>query len=139
MKRIFATLALAYILAASPARAQYAVNLTWTASASAAANPSLTYDVYRAPTCAGNFTKVNLAPLTGTTYIDSGAATGAAYCYQVTAVLGGLTSVPSNQAIVAVPPPPDRQGACQHRGPIVGWIRCIGSRPKRAAPQPQTP
>ncbi len=138
MKRIAATLALAIAFGASSAHAQYAVKITWTASADAAANPSLTYDVYRASTCGGRFTKINAAPVTATTYLDTGIATGAAYCYQVTAVLAGLSSTPSNRAVAAIPPPPNRQAACEHHGPIIGWIRCVGSRPKRAA-APQSP
>ena len=139
MKRIVATLALAIAFGASPAHAQYTVKITWTASADAAANPSLSYDVYRASTCGGHFTKINAAPVTSTIFLDTGAATGAAYCYQVTAVLAGLTSTPSNQAIAAIPPPPSRQAACEHHDPVIGWIRCVGSRPKRAmAPQSPT-
>ena len=136
MKRIAAVLALAIASHASPSRAQqYVVKLSWTASSDAGANPSLTYNVYRAPTCAGRFTQINSAPVTGTSFVDTGAASGAAYCYKVTAVLTGMESTPSNQAVAAVPPPSDRQAACAHRGPVVGWLRCLGSRPKRAAAQ----
>jgi hypothetical protein len=135
MKRIAAAVALALAFGASPAHAQYTVRLSWTASSDAAANPSLTYNVYRAATCPGHFAKINAAPVSGTSYVDTSASTGAAYCYQVTAVLSGVESVPSNQAIAAVPPPSDRQAACAHRGPVIGWIRCIGSRPKRATTQ----
>lgn len=139
MKRIAAILALAFAFGASPARSQYVVKITWTASIGAASNPSLTYNVYRAATCPGHFTRVNTVPVTGTSYVDTNAATGAAYCYQVTAVLSGVESAPSNQAIAEVPPPPDRQATCQRRGPVIGWIRCLGSRPKRGAQQSQTP
>ncbi len=139
MKRIAALFALVFAFGGSPAHAQYTVRISWTASVDAAANPSLTYDVYRASTCGGLFVKINVAPVTGTTYLDVSAATGAAYCYQVTAVLGGVSSAPSNQAIAAVPPPPDRQAACAHHGPIIGWIRCVASRPKRTAPLSQAP
>jgi hypothetical protein len=139
MKRIAALLALVLASSASPADAQFTVKITWTASVDAAANPSLTYDIYRASTCGGHFVKINAAPVTGTTYLDASAATGAAYCYQVTAVLGGVTSAPSNQAIAAVPPPPDRRAMCEHHGPLIGWIRCVASRPKRAAPRSQAP
>lgn len=139
MKRFAALLALALAFGAAPAYSQYNVRVTWTASTDAAANPSLTYNVYRAATCSGHFTKLNASPVTTTSYFDNTAATGAAYCYQVTAVLSGLESVPSNQATVALPPPPDRQATCEHRGPIIGWIRCLGARPKRTAPQSQVP
>ncbi len=135
MKRIAAVLTLAVAFSASPAHAQYIVRLTWTASSDAAANPSLTYDVYRAASCPGHFVKINSAPVTGTSYVDSSVGTGVAYCYQVTAVLAGVESAPSNQAVAAVPPPSDRQATCTHRGPVIGWIRCLASRPKRSTPQ----
>jgi len=135
MKRIAAVTLFALALGASHAHAQYSVKLTWTASSDAAANPSLTYNVYRAPSCAGHFSIVNSAPVTQNSYVDTGAAAGAAYCYRVTAVLAGLESAPSNQVVAAVPPPADRQASCEHRGPIIGWIRCLASRPKRAQPQ----
>jgi hypothetical protein len=132
-------LVLAIALAPSSVRAQqFVVKLKWTASSSAINNPSLTYNVYRAPTCAGPFVRVNSAPVAGTTYADAGVAGGAAYCYQVTAVLAGMESSASNQAVVAAPPPSDRQATCAHRGPIIGWIRCLGSRPKRRTPASPT-
>jgi hypothetical protein len=134
MKRISPALILVIPLFAVPARAQYAVKLSWTASSTAAANPSLTYNVYRASTCAAPFSRINSAPVIATVYVDSSAGSGAAYCYQVTAVLAGVESSPSNQAIAAVPPPSDRQAVCSHRGPIVGWLRCLGARPKRQNP-----
>lgn len=135
MKRIATVLTLVVSLSVPPAPGQqYVVRLNWTASSDASANPSLTYNVYRAPTCAGHFLAINSAPVTGTSYVDSSVASGAAYCYRVTAVLAGVESTPSNQAVAAAPPPSDRQAACAHRGPIVGWIRCLGARPKRNSP-----
>lgn len=131
MKGFSAVLFLAVALLAWPARAQYSVKLSWTASSSAAANPSLTYNVYRASTCPGFFSKLNSNPVAATAYVDSGAGSGAAYCYQVTAVLAGVESAPSNQAVATVPPPSDRQAVCAHRGPIVGWLRCLGARPRK--------
>jgi len=131
MKRIAIALALGIAMHAAPAVCQRTVQITWQASSSAAGNPSLTYNVYRASTCAGPFLKLNSSGVSATNYLDTNVAVGAAYCYQVTAVLNGLESGPSNQAFAAVPPPSDRQAACQHRGPLVGWLRCLGSRPKR--------
>lgn len=133
MKRLSAVLALAIASLASPAHAQYSVKLSWTASSTAAGNPTLTYNVYRASTCGGPFSKINTADVAGTSFVDSGTGSGVAYCYQVTAMLSGVESAPSNQAVVAVPPPIDRQGVCAHRGPIVGWLRCLGAHPKRRA------
>jgi hypothetical protein len=134
MKRIAAVLALAFAFGASPAHSQYTVRLAWTASADAAANPSLTDNVYRAATCPGRFAKINSAPVTAASYVDTSAGAGVAYCYQGTAVLSGAESAPSNQAVAAVPPPSDRQAAYAHHGPIIGWIRCVGSRPKKNGP-----
>lgn len=131
MKRIVAVVVLAIPLGPWPAHAQYAIRLSWAASSDAAANPSLTYNVYRASTCSGRFSIINAAPITSTSYVDTTSGAGASYCYQVTAVLAGVESVASNQAITTVPPPADRQATCEHRGPIIGWIRCLGSRPRR--------
>jgi len=131
MKRIAIALALGAALNATPAVCQRTVQITWQASSSAAGNPSLTYNVYRAPTCAGQFSKLNGAGVSATTYVDTTVAVGATYCYEVTAVLNGLESAPSNQAVAAVPPPSNREAACEHRGPLIGWIRCLGARPKR--------
>jgi len=94
--------------AAAPARAQHSVTLAWGASADAAANPSLTYNVYRFNgTCpAGTtpvFTKVNTAPVTGTTFTDSTVALGNV-CYYVTSTLNGAESTPSNTASGVVLP-----------------------------------
>jgi fibronectin type 3 domain-containing protein len=139
MKRMLATLATALALYAMPARAQNSVKITWSPSSSAAGNPSLTYNVYRASSCPGQFSKVNSTAVTGTTYIDATVAAGAAYCYQVTAVLGGIESTPSNQAVVAVPPPSNRPETCGHHGAIIGWIRCVASRPKKGSSSTQTP
>jgi hypothetical protein len=139
MKRTSLLLAFVLTIGALPAHSQYAVRLAWTASASASANPSLTYNVYRAATCAGQFSRINATPVAGPLYLDTSVASGAAYCYQVTSVLAGLESTPSNQALAAVPPPSDRQSACQHRGALIGWIRCLGSRPKRTTPGSEAP
>jgi fibronectin type 3 domain-containing protein len=131
MNRIVATLALALSFGALPARSQYTAKLTWTPSPDAAGNPSLTYNVYRAATCAGQFTKINAGSVTTTTYVDPSVAVGAVYCYRVTAFLNGVESQPSNLEIAAVPPPSNRQSACGHHGPIVGWLRCLATRPKK--------
>ncbi|MGD1210740.1 MAG: hypothetical protein ABR973_05205 [Candidatus Acidiferrales bacterium] len=64
----FAALALV-AFAATPARAQsHNVALTWAASASAAANPSLTYNVYRSPGCSGTFTLLNSSAVSATSF-----------------------------------------------------------------------
>ena len=55
--------------------------LSWTASTYA----GTTYNVYRATSAAGPFTKITAAPVTTTTYTDATAPTGVSY-YQVTGV-----------------------------------------------------
>lgn len=139
MRRIGIALALGFFLSATPALSQRSVRITWQASSDAAANPSLTYNVYRASSCAGQFSKVNASPVSFTSYVDATVGVGAAYCYRVTAVLNGLESAPSNQVIAAIPPPPNRQASCEHHGPLVGWIRCIGTHPKSPAPKQPAP
>ncbi len=131
MKRIALGLTLVFALGAVPTRAQNGIRVNWTASSDAAGNPSLTYNVYRAGSCLGQLAKLNSAPLTGTSYLDKNLATGAVYCYQVTAVLNGIESIPSTQVIAAVPPPANRQSVCRHRGALIGWIRCQIAEPKK--------
>jgi hypothetical protein len=138
MKRIALVLTLAFALGAAPTRAQNRVRVTWIASPDAEGNPSLTYNVYRAGSCPGQFTKLNATPLSGTSYLDTNVAIGTVYCYQVTAVLNGVESLASNQAIAAVPPPANRQSVCRHRGALVGWIRCQIAQPKRQDRTPST-
>jgi fibronectin type 3 domain-containing protein len=138
-KGIALALLLGAALGATPAYSQRTIKITWQASPDAAGNPSLTYNVYRASSCGGQFSKLNSAGISATSYVDPSVATGAAYCYQVTAVLNGAESVPSNQAFAKVPPLANRQATCEHRGPLIGWIRCIGMRPKRPTPRPVAP
>lgn len=129
-----AALTLAFGLVAAPAHGQHSVTLAWTASTSAAGNPSLTYNVYRSSGCSGTFALVNTAPIGATSFLDLAVPPGT-YCYQTTAVLAGLESTPSNEASAVVPAviviavPPGPSSGCSHRGPLIGWIRCIGSRP----------
>jgi fibronectin type 3 domain-containing protein len=139
MIRIAALLALALVFGALPAQSQYSARITWVASTTAAANPSLTYNVYRAATCPGHFTAINAAPVAGTSFVDLAVAIGASYCYQVTAVLSGVESLPSNQTTVAVPGLADRQATCSHAGALTAWLRCMASRPKKAPLANQTP
>jgi len=121
--------------------------LRWTASTSAPGNPSLTYNVYRATSCAGTFTKINAAAVSATTYLDNQPAPGS-YCYQVTAVLNSAESAPSNDAtatILPIPsqpqqtsaasstssasqPPASAKAPCAHGGDLVGWIRCVADK-----------
>jgi hypothetical protein len=88
----------------------HTVTLSWTASTDAAANPSLTYNVYRATgDCSSTsltFGKLNSAPISGVTFANPGVQPGV-YCYYVTAFLNGAESVPSTKApAVILPSPP---------------------------------
>ena len=138
----FAALMFAFGLAAAPApaHAQHNVSLVWTASTSASGNPSLTYNVYRSSGCSGTFALLNTMPITATSFLDTAVPPGT-YCYQATAALAGLESTPSNEASAVVPAvvvitvPPGPSNGCSHHGPLIGWIRCIGSRP----PGPKKP
>ena len=115
------------LAAAIPAPAQHSVSLTWTASVDAASNPSLAYNVYRASTCGGAFSKLNASPLAATTYLDAAVLPGS-YCYQVTSVLNGTEGSPSNQAAVLIPGAllPQQTG-CPHRGNLLAWVRCAAA------------
>ena len=113
--------------AAIPASAQHTVNLTWTASSDATGNPSLAYNIYRASTCGSTFTKLNASPLAATAYLDAAVQPGS-YCYQVTSVLSGAESAPSNQAAALIPGASlPQQTGCQHRGSLLSWLRCAGA------------
>jgi len=136
MKKLIPALAaLLFGLSTTPASAQHNVSLTWTASTSAAGNPSLTYNIYRSSGCSSTFAILNTAPISATSFLDIAVPPGT-YCYQATAVLAGLESTPSNQASAVVPAaivitvPLGPSGGCSHRGPLIGWIRCIGSHPR---------
>lgn len=80
----------------------HSVALAWTASTDAAANPTLTYNVYRAVTCAGTFSKIS-SGVAAVTFTDTSVQPGA-YCYQVTAFVNSAESVPSNQSTVVILP-----------------------------------
>ena len=137
---IATAITLAMTLAAPTVRAQHSVTLTWTASTDAPANPSLTYNVYRSPTCTGAFAKRNALPVAATSDVESGVLSGS-YCYQVTSVLSGSEGAPSNQAAILIPASLlPQQSACPHRGILAAWLRCVASvqhsQPKRGKPAP---
>jgi hypothetical protein len=99
---------MAMALAAGPTRAQHSVSLTWTASTDAAANPLLTYNVYRLvgacpATGTAGFTKLNMTPVTTPAFSDANVGLGN-FCYYVTATLNGAESVPSNTASAVILP-----------------------------------
>ncbi|MGH9738851.1 MAG: hypothetical protein ACRD4X_09720 [Candidatus Acidiferrales bacterium] len=147
------------VLATSQAFAQsQSTYLRWAPSASAAFNPSLTYNVYRANSCAGTFAKINAVPVTGTIFLDNQPPPGS-YCYQVTAVLNSMESGPSNSATATIlpiqpqsqpqasanspessasEPPASAKQPCAHGGDLFSWIRCVAdkARAKIAPPLP---
>lgn len=88
----------------------YTINLSFTASSS----PGVTgYFAYRAPytTSCGTFAKVNTAPFTGTTFVDTTAPMGA-WCSAVTAIApvngvpteSALSTPATNEVIPPLPP-----------------------------------
>ena|SRR6202795_991769 len=82
MKRLLLLL----ILFTTPAFAQHSVTLTWTPSPSANVTG---YNVYKQTgpcVVTGAFTKVTSTPITAFTYVDASLASGATFCYTVTAV-----------------------------------------------------
>lgn len=113
MKHLAAILFLLSFFGGAASAQAHSVALAWTASADAAANPTLSYNVYRlngacpatAPTSvsASGFTKLNSAAITTTAYTDSGIAPGT-YCYFATAFLNSTESNPSNDASGIVQP-----------------------------------
>lgn len=123
--------------------------LAWIPNSDPAANPSLAYNVYRAPSCSGRFAKINAAPVTPTNYLDN-QPPPATYYYRVTAVLNGAESSPSNTASATILPlqpvtnqifpplPASAKQGCPHAGNLINWIRCIASRP-HPKPPPHAP
>jgi hypothetical protein len=125
---------------ATTARCQHNVLLSWLASPDAAANPSLTYNVYRSSTCAGTFSILNSSPIANTNYLDTSVLAGS-YCYQVTSLLSGIEGSPSNQAAVVTAPLTLRQqDSCSHKGKLLVWLRCARaaseSHPKKSSSKP---
>lgn len=85
------------------------VVLTYTASSDAAANPTLSYKVYKAlATCASNpnFTFLVAVAAGVLTDTDTAVSVGQTIAYTVTSVLNGVEGVPSNCAQAVIPPAP---------------------------------
>jgi len=81
--------------------APHSVDLSWTASASAAVTG---YNVYRSSLPTGPFERLNSALVSGTTYTDAAVASGMTYYYVVTAVdSSGRESDASSPAEAMVP------------------------------------
>lgn len=78
----------------------HTVTLTWVASSDGGV-----YTMYRATgVCSSTLTFTPLSVgITSTTYVDSGISPGK-FCYQVTTVVNGAESLPSNQAQAVILP-----------------------------------
>lgn len=90
------------------AQSSHSVTVTWTASSDAASNPTLTYNIYRAPAACGSvpplaFAKVGTVSAGVLTFTDSAAPLGS-NCYVVTSLVNGLESVNSNTAPAVILP-----------------------------------
>jgi hypothetical protein len=78
----------------------HTVKLKWRASSSQVAG----YNVYRSTTRAGNYVRINSAPLPGTTFTDNTVESGLTYYYVTRAVDAlGRESVNSNEASAVIP------------------------------------
>jgi hypothetical protein len=103
MKQIISLIAL--LLMSTYSLAQHSITLTWTASSDAAANPSMTYNVWRSSgVCGAASPMVQVATgLTALTYKDSAVAAAQTWCYGVTAQVGTAISPMSNEVAGTVP------------------------------------
>ncbi len=91
---VFVATALAVLMAGCP---QHGVALEWTASTT----PGVTYDVYRRVHGTAAFAVIGGSSTL--TYVDTAVSAGTEYDYEVTAILNGVQSVPSNIFTVTVP------------------------------------
>lgn len=73
------------------------VSLSWVKSVSVVDG----YHVYRSRTQGQKGDRINSVPITGTTYVDAGLASGT-YYYVATATLNGEESVVSNEAVAVI-------------------------------------
>ena len=131
---LWAAILAAIAFGAAPASAQHRVTLAWTASPDAAANPSLSYNVYRQTSCTGLFARQNSKAVVTTNFLDGSVVPGT-YCYEVTAVLGGVESVPTSAASATIPEPgvsPSPSGCVRH-GTLLRWLRCVAARPRTSS------
>lgn len=87
----------------SPCVVDHSVSLTWIASISSGVTG---YNLYRATTAGGPYTKVNSTPVSASSYTDTNVQAGTTYYYVATAVTSDKTeSAYSNQAQLTVPTP----------------------------------
>jgi hypothetical protein len=78
----------------------HSVTLTWTASTSTVTG----YNVYRSTVSGGPYTKLNLTPVTATTYTDTTVQSGMTYFFVVTSVdSSGVESANSTEVSATIP------------------------------------
>jgi len=79
---------------------QHTVTVNWIASTT----PNVRYNVYRGPSN-GPYSLRNVAPISSTTYVDSGVVSGTQYCYVITAIdqTTGTESLNSTQSCGLIP------------------------------------
>jgi hypothetical protein len=118
MKRI--ALLFLFSTVAAFSQTQHGVSLTWAASSSCTVAAGNGYNVKRSTTTGGPYTPVNTTPPTVPcgvgSFLDpaSGLTSGTKYFYVVTALVGGVESVNSNEASVTFllqPNPPSSLSA----------------------------
>lgn len=79
------------------------VDLSWVAP-SGSADPVAGYNIYRSPSGASSYQRVNTSTIATTTYTDFGIQSGASYDYAVTSVdSAGAESAPSNTIAATIP------------------------------------
>lgn len=99
MKRSIISLLIFSCLAVSAAstKAQSQVHsntLNWAPSPTTAVLPAtIGYNVWKQSGCAGTFVKVNIAVISGLTFVDTGMLDGEVNCYSVTTILTESLSV----------------------------------------------
>jgi hypothetical protein len=70
----------------------------------AGTTPGVAYNIYRVTVSTGKVEQLNIAPITGLTFIDTQPVNGRKYMYYATAVAGSTESVRSNPAPATIPP-----------------------------------
>lgn len=99
----------ALLLQAAASAPAHSVTLTWTPSADSDGGTVGSNNVYRAPgacSAAGTMAQIATA-VAAPTYKDGTVAVGESYCYEVTFVINGTESAPTNEVSVTVKPFPD--------------------------------
>lgn len=108
------------LLACGSARAQgtppgtaHTVTLSWTAPSPVGGSGTVSgYNVYRSPSSATTYAKLNTSVNAGLTYTDASVSAGTSYSYCVTTVdTAGEESVCSTPATANVPANPNAPGA----------------------------